>query len=84
MSAFAIAILVAALALVVAAEWTRIQRLIGAEARKTRERERRKRTFRVVESESDPDEFQRAVERDLAALPTIEERDAGNGNKRQR
>jgi hypothetical protein len=35
-----------------------------------------------VESESDPDEFQRAVERDLAALPTIDERDARNGKKR--
>jgi hypothetical protein len=36
---------------------------------------RRKKThLRVVEPDSDPDEFQRAVERDLANLPTYDPR----------
>lgn len=82
MSPFAVALLIAAATLLVATEWTRIQRRFGTDARRSREREKRKRAFRVVETESDPDEFQRAVERDLAALPTIDERDAGNGKKR--
>jgi hypothetical protein len=81
-SGFAVVLLIAAATLLVANEWSRIQQRLGKDARRTRERERRKRTFRVVESESDPDEFQRAVERDLAALPTIDERDARNGKKR--
>ncbi len=84
MSPFAVALLLAAAALVVAAEWARIGRLIGSDARRTRRRERRKRSLRVVatEHDTDPDDFQRAVERDLAALPTIDERDARNGKNR--
>lgn len=83
-SLFAVVLLLAAVTLVAAAEWTRIQQRVGIDARKSRERERRKRSLRVVrpEPESDPDEFQRAVERDLAALPTIDDRDARNGKNR--
>jgi hypothetical protein len=83
-SLFAVVLLIAAGTLVVAAEWTRIQQRVGVDARKTRERARRKRSLRVVrpEPESDPDDFQRAVERDLAALPTTEDRDARNGKNR--
>jgi len=83
-SLFAVVLLIAAATLVVAAEWSRIQQRVGVDARKSRERARRKRSFRVVrpEPESDPDDFQRAVERDLAALPTIDDRDARNGKNR--
>jgi hypothetical protein len=84
MSLFAVVLLVAAVILVVATEWTRIQQRLGGDARRSRERARRKSEWRVVSSErsSDPDDFQRAVERDLAALPTIDERDARNGKNR--
>jgi hypothetical protein len=56
---------------VVAAEWPRIERLVGADARRIREREKRKATLRVVSR--DDDEFVRSVQADLEALPTIEE-----------
>ncbi len=84
MSLFAVVLLVAAAILLCASEWARIQQRVGSDARRSRERARRKREWRVVSSErsSDPDEFQRAVERDLAALPTIDERDARNGKNR--
>jgi hypothetical protein len=83
-SPFAVALLIAAAALLVAAEWPRLGRWVGADARRSRRRERRKRSLRIVtsEHETDPAEFQRAVERDLAALPTIDERDARNGKNR--
>lgn len=67
MSIFGIVLLVLAAALVVAAEWPRI-----AKRRPTRPK-RRKTHLRVVEpSAEDPDEFARAVERDLANLPTYD------------
>ena len=83
-SLFAVFLLLAAATLLVAAEWSRIQQRVGIDARKSRERARRKRSLRVVrpEPESDPDDFQRAVERDLAALPTTDDRDARNGKNR--
>ncbi|MGH3111477.1 MAG: hypothetical protein ACRDQT_11220 [Gaiellaceae bacterium] len=46
------------------------------EARRDRERKQRKAKLRVVPSEDpESDEFIRSVQRDLDALPTIEERD---------
>jgi hypothetical protein len=80
-SLVAFVLLAAALVLVVATEWARIQKRLGSDARRSRDRAKRKRALRIVSSDpaSDPDEFQRAVERDLAALPTIDERDARNG-----
>ena len=74
MSLFALVLLALAIALVVAAEWPRLSARTGADARRRRERARRKSQLRVVRSESD--EFARSVERDLASLPTIDERDA--------
>ena len=68
-------VLVFAAALVVAVEWPRLGRRFGAEARRERERARRKRVLRVVTPEDESDEFIRSVQRDLDALPTIEERD---------
>ncbi|HZO97087.1 MAG TPA: hypothetical protein VFB42_06925 [Gaiellaceae bacterium] len=71
MSPFAIVLLVAALALLAAAEWGRVEKL--RDGRTKRERARRKSKFRVVEHPDD--DFARSVERDLAALPTIDEHD---------
>jgi hypothetical protein len=69
----AVALLVAAVLVVVAAEWPRLDARIGHDARRRRERARRKATMKVLRSESD--EFAASVQRDLANLPTIEERE---------
>jgi hypothetical protein len=74
MSPFAVVLLIAAAALVVGAEWSRFSNRFGKDARRERDRARRKKKLRVVEPDSE--EFARAVERDLAALPTIDEHDA--------
>jgi hypothetical protein len=76
-SVFAVVLLAAAVVLLVAAEWPRVASRIGADAWKARRRARRKSRFRLVETEIDDesDEFARSVERDLAALPTIDPRD---------
>jgi hypothetical protein len=68
MSIVGIVLLVAAIALLVAAEWPRFARRVPGASRPKR------RHLRVVQPESDPDEFQRAVERDLANLPTYDPR----------
>ncbi len=62
-----------AAALVVAAEWSRIQAAVGADARKRREREQRKASLRLIKT--DDEDFVASVERDLAELPTIDESD---------
>jgi hypothetical protein len=67
-----IAVLAAALVVVIAAEWPRLEGLVGPEARRRRDRQRRKANLRVV---TDEDEFAESVQRDLDSLPTIEERD---------
>jgi hypothetical protein len=59
-------------AVVVAAEWPRVTGLFGADARRSRERERRKSELTVIQGGED-DEFVRSVQADLDALPTIEE-----------
>ena len=68
-------LLVLAAALVVAVERPRLERRFGASARKGRERERRKKQLRVIAPDDESGEFIRAVQRDLDALPTIEEKD---------
>jgi flagellar biosynthesis/type III secretory pathway M-ring protein FliF/YscJ len=68
-------VLVLAAALVVAAERPRLGRRFGAEARKQRERNRRKAQLRIVTPDDERDEFIRSVAEDLEALPTIEETD---------
>ncbi len=74
-----IAVLAAGLVVVAGAEWGRLSSFAGADARKRRERQRRKASLRVIRSdETDPpegDDFEESVRRDLDALPTIEERD---------
>ncbi len=58
--------------LVVAAEWSRIGAVVGADARRRREREQRKASLRLIKT--DDEEFVASVERDLAELPTVDER----------
>jgi hypothetical protein len=68
-------LLVAAATLVVAVETPRLTSRFGADARRERARSRRKKSFRVITPEDESDEFIRSVQRDLEALPTIEEKD---------
>lgn len=80
MSPVAIVLLVAAAALLGAAEWSRLGRPAARSSRPSRavgvHRRRRNRKgpkLEIVHPESE--EFARSVERDLAALPTIDEHD---------
>jgi hypothetical protein len=66
-------LLALAVAVVIGAEWARVGKVVGVEARRRRERSRRKARFKVIRTEEE--EFAASVERDLADLPTIEERD---------
>ncbi|MGH3078132.1 MAG: hypothetical protein ACRDPZ_08100 [Gaiellaceae bacterium] len=67
--------LVLAAALIVAVEWPRLGRRIGADARRKRERQKRKARLHVVSPDEESEEFIRSVQSDLDSLPTIEERD---------
>lgn len=72
MSVIALVLLVAAVVLLAVAEWPRISKRAGFKARP---RARRRSHLRVVETpDDDSDEFARAVERDLANLPTFDPR----------
>jgi hypothetical protein len=72
-----IALLALAVAVVVGAEWPRLESRLGArigtDARRRRDREKRKTTLRIVPT--DADDFAASVQRDLAQLPTIEDAD---------
>jgi hypothetical protein len=68
-----IVLLIAAVVVVAGAEWSRVNGIVGSDARRRRERSKRKATFRVIRTEEE--EFAASVERDLAELPTIEEKD---------
>jgi hypothetical protein len=68
-----IALLAAAGAAVVGAEWPRLSARFGNEARARRERARRKGQLKLLRTETE--EFAASVERDLDQLPTIEETD---------
>jgi hypothetical protein len=73
-----IALLACAVLAVIGAEWPRLAHSLGVEARRLRHRERRKAQFRVVSGDGELEEsedFAASVERDLAQLPTIDERD---------
>ena len=67
-----IVLLALAALVLVAAEWPRVAGVVGADARRRREREKRKAKLRVITT-GDDDEFVQSVQRDLDALPTIEE-----------
>ena len=74
-----IVLLALAAAVVVAAEWPRVQGALGTDARRRRDRARRKAKLRVVSSEDE--DFVESVQRDLDSLPTIEERETGPGRR---
>jgi hypothetical protein len=63
-------LLACAVLVLAGAEWPRLDARFGGEARRRRDRARRKQGLKVLRSESD--EFAASVERDLAKLPTIE------------
>lgn len=73
MSWLYIALLAVAVALVAGAEWPRLEQRFGLEPRRRRQRARRKAQLRVVRNEAD--DFAASVERDLANLPTTDERE---------
>ena len=75
MSLVWIALLACAVAVLIAAEWPRLDRWFGVEARRGRERQKRKANLKVIRSEESLEEFAASVERDLRRLPTIDERD---------
>jgi hypothetical protein len=76
-----IALLAAAVVLVAGAEWPRLEERFGREARHSRERAPAKRRVGPkakphlhVVGDDEADEFAASVERDLANLPTIDDR----------
>jgi hypothetical protein len=72
MSVIALAMLVAAVVLLAAAEWPRISQRAALQ---NRARARKRSHLRVVDSDPDDShEFAKAVERDLANLPTFDPR----------
>ena len=78
MSWLFVVLLAAAALAVVGAEWPRFAKRRSALTTRRRPRSRGRGHLRVVTSEDDDisaDEFAASVQRDLSALPTIEERD---------
>jgi hypothetical protein len=68
-----VALLACAVLAVIGAEWPRLQERLGLEARRKRQRARRKSQWKVVRGESqdlDAEDFAASVERDLDQLPT--------------
>jgi hypothetical protein len=66
-------LLLLAVGLVAGAEWPRLGEKTGLEARRRRDRAKRKSHLRVIRTERDA--FAESVKRDLDDLPTIEERE---------
>jgi hypothetical protein len=71
-----IALLLCALAVVIGAEWPRLSERLGLEARRKRERAKRKAQLKLLRT--DTDDFAASVERDLEQLPTLEDFDRRN------
>jgi hypothetical protein len=71
-----IALLLCAVAVVIGAEWPRLSERLGLEARRKRERAKRKAQLKLLRT--DTDDFAASVERDLDQLPTIEDYDRRN------
>jgi hypothetical protein len=69
-----IALLAVAVVLLAAAEWPRLGARVGLDSRRRRQRAQRKASLRVVRDD-EADEFAASVERDLANLPTIDDRE---------
>ncbi len=68
-----IALLALAAVVLVGAEWSRVSVRVGPDARRARDRRRRKAQLKVVSGEND--DFVASVQRDLERLPTIDEND---------
>ena len=73
-----IVLLALALVILAGAEWQRLSGArgfgrLGSDARDARARQKRKANLKLIRSESE--EFAESVQRDLADLPTIEEKD---------
>lgn len=85
MSWVSLALLALAVVVLAGAEWPRLEGRFGLEARRRRERSRRKASFKLVRTaeaddsdaqlRADAEKFAASVERDLSQLPTIEEND---------
>ena len=76
MSWLSIALLLCAVAVVIGAEWPRLSERLGIEARRKRERAKRKAQLKLLRT--DTDDFAASVERDLEQLPTLEDFDRRN------
>lgn len=76
MSWLSVALLACAVVAVIAAEWPRLGDRLGLEARRKRERAKRKSQLKLLRTESD--DFAASVERDLEQLPTLEDFDRRN------
>jgi hypothetical protein len=69
-----VALLACAVAILVAAEWPRLEHRFGVDGRRMRDRERRKSNLRLLRPErTESDDFAASVERDLSQLPTIDD-----------
>jgi hypothetical protein len=69
-----IALLAAAVILVAGADWPRLEERFGGDPRRLGRRAKRKGNLRLVRDD-EADEFAASVERDLANLPTIDDRE---------
>ena len=76
MSWLSVALLACAVVAVIGAEWPRLGERVGFEARRKRERAKRKSQLKLLRTESD--DFAASVERDLEQLPTLEDFDRKN------
>ena len=76
MSWLSVALLSLAVVAVIGAEWPRLGERLGLEARRKRERAKRKSQLKLFRSETD--DFAASVERDLEQLPTLEDFDRRN------
>ena len=76
MSWLSVALLACAVVAVIGAEWPRLGERLGLEARRKRERAKRKSQLKLLRTESD--DFAASVERDLEQLPTLEDFDRRN------
>jgi hypothetical protein len=71
-----VSLLAFAVVAVIGAEWPRLGERLGLEARRKRERAKRKSQLKLLRSETD--DFAASVERDLEQLPTLEDFDRRN------
>jgi len=71
-----VALLACAVVAVIGAEWPRLGERLGLEARRKRERAKRKSQLKLLRTETD--DFAASVERDLEQLPTLEDSDRKN------